>query len=51
MQRSTVVDMLCVLTLNFPQQDKWFANPESFPEREFQKWKDSGINVIHPAVG
>ena len=51
MQRSTVVDMLCVLTLNFPQQDKWFANPESFTERDFQRWKDSGINVIHPAVG
>ena len=51
MQRSTVVDMLCVLTLNFPEQNKLFANPESFTEREFQSWKDSGINVIHPAVG
>jgi membrane dipeptidase len=51
LQRSTVIDMLCVLTLNFPEQDKWFANPESFPAAEFKKWKDSGINVIHPAVG
>jgi len=50
-QRATVVDMLCPLTLNFPQQDKWFANPESFTEREFKPWRDSGINVMHPAVG
>jgi membrane dipeptidase len=50
-QRSTVIDMLCVLTLNFPEQDKWFANPESYPASAFQKFKDSGINVMHPAVG
>ena len=51
MQRSTVLDMLCVLTLNFPNQNKWFASPETFTEQDFQKWRDSGINVIHPAVG
>jgi membrane dipeptidase len=51
MQRSTVVDMLCVLTLDFPQGNKWFASPESFTERDFQKWRDSGIDVMHPAVG
>lgn len=50
-QRSTVVDMLCLLTLNFPQGAKWFASPESFTDREFQRWRDSGINVMHPAVG
>jgi membrane dipeptidase len=51
MQRATVLDMLCVLTLDFPRQNRWFANPESFTEQDFQKWRDSGINVIHPAVG
>jgi membrane dipeptidase len=50
-QRSTVIDMLSVFTLNFPQMDKWNANPESFTAADFQKFKDSGINVFHPAVG
>jgi membrane dipeptidase len=50
-QRSTVVDMLCPLTLNFPQGSKWFEKPETFTERDFQRWRDSGINVMHPAVG
>ena len=51
MQRATVIDMLCPLTLNFPQGDKWFAAPETFTDRDFQKWRDSGISVMHPAVG
>src|SRR5688572_7996810 len=50
-QRSTVVDMLSVFTLDFPLQDRWVANPESFTDAQFQKFKDSGINVFHPAVG
>lgn len=50
-QRSTVVDMLSVFTLNFPLQDKWVADPESFTADQFQRFKDSGINVFHPAIG
>jgi len=50
-QRSTVIDMLCVLTLDFTQGGKWMASPETFTDRDFQKWRDSGINVMHPAVG
>ncbi|MDQ3675058.1 MAG: dipeptidase [Gemmatimonadota bacterium] len=50
-QRSTVVDMLSILTLDFPLQDKWVADPESFTAAQFQRFRDSGINVIHPAVG
>jgi membrane dipeptidase len=50
-QRSVVIDMLSVLTLNFPQGDKWMANPKSFGGADWQKVKDSGITVIHPAVG
>ena len=49
--RATVVDMLSVLTLDFNKQAKWFANPELFTEADFQPFKDSGINIIHPAVG
>lgn len=49
--RSTVMDMLCVLTLDFPKNDKWMADPDLFTAADFQPFKDSGINVIHPAVG
>jgi membrane dipeptidase len=50
-QRSLVVDMLCVLTLDFPLMNRITANPELFSTEMFGKWKDSGINVIHPAIG
>ena len=51
MQRSIVIDMLSVFTLNFPNQAKWEANPETFTEAEFKVFLDSGINIFHPAVG
>lgn len=49
--RTTVIDMLSVLTLNFPMQTKWFKDPETFTATDLQPYIDSGINVIHPAVG
>ncbi len=49
--RATVIDMLSVLTLDFPKQDKWMADPETFTAVDFQPFKDSGINIIHPAIG
>lgn len=49
--QSTVVDMLSVLTLDFNKLNKWMADPESFTAADFQPFKDSGINVIHPAFG
>lgn len=49
--QSTVIDMLCVLTLDFPKQDKWMIDPETFTPADIQPFKESGINVIHPAVG
>ena len=49
--RSTVIDMLCVLTLDFPKNDKWMADADLFTAADFQPFKDSGINIIHPAVG
>ncbi|MEP6691601.1 MAG: membrane dipeptidase [Gemmatimonadaceae bacterium] len=51
MQRSIVIDMLSPFTLNFPQQTKWTADPESFTTADLQRFKDSGITVFHPAVG
>lgn len=50
-KQSTVVDMLCVLTLDFAKQAKWMADPESFTAADIQPFKDSGINIIQPAVG
>jgi membrane dipeptidase len=49
--RSTVIDMLSPFTLNFPKQNKWFANPEAFTETDLQPFKESGINVFHIGVG
>ena len=49
--RSTVVDMLSVLTLDFDKQEKWMANPDSFTAADFHPFKESGINVVHPAIG
>ncbi len=50
-KRATVIDMLGLVTLNFPLMDKWVANPELFTDVEFEKFKSSGINIFHIAVG
>ncbi len=50
-KESTVLDMLSVLTLDFNKQNKWFLDPESFTAEDLQPFKESGINVIHPAIG
>ncbi len=49
--QSTVIDMLCILTLDFAKQDKWMIDPESFTAADIQPFRESGINVIHPAIG
>src|SRR5688500_18638473 len=51
MQRSLVIDMLGVFTLDFPLQAKWTKAPETFTAADFEKFKRSGITVFHPAVG
>lgn len=51
MQKSTVLDMLSPLTLNFPMMAKWTANPELFTAADFERFKSSGISVFHIAVG
>ena len=50
-RQSLVIDMLGPITLDFPKQNKWFANPETFTAADLQPYKDSGINVFHTAVG
>ncbi|HTL06536.1 MAG TPA: membrane dipeptidase [Gemmatimonadales bacterium] len=50
-RESLVMDMLSPLSLNFPLFGKWEANPELFDAAVFQRYRDSGINVFHIAVG
>jgi membrane dipeptidase len=51
MQRTTVADMLSPLTLNSQLLAKWFSDPRSFTDAEYQRYKDSGISVFHIAEG
>src|SRR5262245_4221931 len=46
--RSVVIDMLSPFKLG---STTWFTNPESFKQGDFQRFKDSGINAFHIAVG
>jgi membrane dipeptidase len=50
-RESTVIDMLGLLTLDFKKLDTWRTRPASFHLSDFQRLKDSGITVFHPAVG
>lgn len=50
-KRSTVIDMLAPMTLDFNKQEKWFKDPDSFTAADLQPFKESGINIIHPAIG
>ncbi|MGH9941411.1 MAG: dipeptidase [Pyrinomonadaceae bacterium] len=50
-KRSTVIDMLSPFTLDFAKQAKWYTDPESFTPADLQPYKDSGINIFHPAIG
>src|SRR5271155_5529763 len=50
-RRSTVIDMLGLLTLNYRKLTSWEADPRRFGEADFQRLKNSGITVFHPAVG
>ena len=48
--RSTVIDMLGLLTLDYRKMSAWQTQPQRFLEADFQRLKDSGITVFHPAV-
>jgi len=50
-RRSTVIDMLGLLTLDYRKMSAWQTQPQRFLEADFQRLKDSGITVFHPAVG
>jgi membrane dipeptidase len=48
---STVIDMLGLLTLDYPKLSSWEAQPACFAARDFDKLRASGITIFHPAVG
>lgn len=50
-RRSTVIDMLGLLTLNYKKLSAWEADPVQFRQTDFLRLRDSGITVFHPAVG
>jgi membrane dipeptidase len=50
-RQSTVIDMLGLLTLDFGKLSAWQAEPARFQPADFQRLKDSGITIFHPAVG
>jgi membrane dipeptidase len=47
---SAVVDMLGLLTLDWPKLDGWQSDPSRFTAADAQKLRNSGITVFHPAV-
>jgi membrane dipeptidase len=50
-RRSTVIDMLGLLTLDYRKLSTWETLPERFQLGDFQRLKDSGTTIFHPAVG
>lgn len=51
MKRATVIDMLSPFVISPTKAAKWFSNPDSFTPADLQRFRDSGINVFHIAVG
>ena len=49
--RSTVIDMLGLLTLDYRKLGVWETSPDRFRPSDFQRLKDSGVTIFHPAVG
>lgn len=50
-QRSTVIDMLGLITLNYKKLSGWEKNPGGFQTADFERLKNSGVTALHPAVG
>jgi len=48
--RSTVIDMLSLLTLDWGKLDRWQRTPACFEAADFRRLRSSGIQVFHPAV-
>jgi len=51
MKKATVIDMLSPLSIQGNEYSKWTQDPDTFTEEHLQKYRASGINVFHVAVG
>ncbi|MFC2164606.1 dipeptidase [Acidobacteriota bacterium] len=51
MEKATVIDMLSPLSIQAGEYTQWTQNPDTFTEDNLKKYKASGINVFHIAVG
>jgi membrane dipeptidase len=49
-ERATVIDMLGLLTRDWPRLARWKRDTGTFGEVEFRRLRGSGIDVFHPAV-
>lgn len=50
-KRATVIDMLSPFVISPSRSSKLFSDPDTFTAADLQKFKDSGINIFHIAVG
>jgi membrane dipeptidase len=50
-QRSTVIDMLGLLTLDYRKLLQWEAQPARFGAVDYERLKNSGITIFHQSVG
>ena len=46
-----MIDRLSPLSLSGQVRFKWLGNPSAFPASEVERFRSSGINVFHMAVG
>jgi membrane dipeptidase len=49
-RESLVIDMLGLVTLDWSKLERWQIEPGAFKTADFQKLRNSGITVFHPAV-
>jgi membrane dipeptidase len=49
-RESTVLDLLGLLSLG-PDNQRWLNDPDTFTAADLQRFRDSGINAFHIAVG
>jgi membrane dipeptidase len=47
---TTVIDMLSLLTLDWPRLHSWQSRPQTFAGADLARLRASGIRVFHPAV-
>ncbi|MFL6198220.1 MAG: dipeptidase [Thermoanaerobaculia bacterium] len=48
--RSMVIDMLGLLTLDWPKLYGWQREPATFSQADYLKLRQTGVRVFHPAV-